>query len=286
MERSAQVTMSRPALRFIAKAILLPAFVVSVLFLARYATPDAATKGFSVATWNVSHDNTNLAEMAAMIRKMDADLVCLQEPTAAAERMIRNELNRTYAYVHFSSGGQYADGFGMLSKFPFTRTNFLAAKHGLFGAWIAAVNVGGRNVQIANLHLCPPDTRRLQSLLGAPKMFEESDALHLREIEPVWRSLAIGTTTIVLGDFNDFASSSVARFLSSRGLIDGFGSTTKTPDAHGTWSCRLGERELSFRIDHIYHSPELQTVESRILNGGGADHRPVISRLVWRSEHQ
>ncbi|HKS38199.1 MAG TPA: endonuclease/exonuclease/phosphatase family protein, partial [Verrucomicrobiae bacterium] len=245
MERNEQVTMPRPALRFIAKVVLLLVFVVSVLFLAQYATSDAATKGFSVATWNVSHDNTNLAEIAALIRKMDADLICLQEPTPDAERMIRSELNRIYAHMHFGSGGQYADGFGVLSKFPFTRTNFLAAKHGLFGAWIAEVTVGGRNVQIANLHLCPPDTRRLESLLGAAKMFEESDSLHLREVEPVWKSLASGTPTIVLGDFNDFASSSVGRFLSDRGLIDSFGSTTTTPDARGTWSCRLGERELS-----------------------------------------
>ena len=48
-------------------------------------------------------------------------------------------------------GPDLAEGFGFLSKRPLRDLKFLAPEHGIFGAWIATVDLGGRAVQEVTL---------------------------------------------------------------------------------------------------------------------------------------
>ncbi len=70
-------------------------------------------------------------------------------------------------------------------------------------------------------------------------------------------------------------------FLDEKGLVDSFAAVTKSPDGYPSWHWPVGPIEISARIDHLFRTRHLSTLESRILDGNGSDHRLVVSRLKW-----
>ena len=51
---------------------------------------------FTVATYNINYGNVDLKKIARIIRKADADLVCLQETNRQSEKHLRRALRRKY----------------------------------------------------------------------------------------------------------------------------------------------------------------------------------------------
>lgn len=71
------------------------------------------------------------------------------------------------------------------------------------------------------------------------------------------------------------------RRLAERGFSDSFATVTKRPDDCPTWSGAYGAMPLSARIDYIFHTPDMRTTASRIVNGEGSEHSLVVSTLAW-----
>ncbi|MCR4415178.1 MAG: hypothetical protein NUV77_22380, partial [Thermoguttaceae bacterium] len=68
-----------------------------------------------------------------------------------------------------------------------------------------------------------------------------------------------------------------------KGFIDSFASVTEEPDEHPTWRWPVGRGELTLRLDYIFHTRELKTVESKVLASRASDHSMVFSRLRWEA---
>ena len=252
---------------------------------ARAAQPPASgEQTFSVATYNVNWGNVDLRKTAAVIRKAAADVLLLQETNAQSESYLRGQLRGTYRYILFRGDrGQYgAERFGILSKSPVTNLRFLRPKHGLFGAWIGETVVAGRKLQVANVHLEPAMLSREMGLTGALAALSEMEKTHAQEIEYVYENLTPEVPTLVAGDFNSLAKFAAPKFLVEKGFVDSFASVTEQPDSHRTWRWPLGRTELSARIDYLFHTRHLRTVESRTLEADSSDHLLVLSRLQWQ----
>lgn len=271
----------RPGCRVCRSGALLAVLLLSVA-AALAAEP---AHEFTVATYNVLFQNRDLPALAATLRGTGADLVALQETTPAAEQFLRRELGALYPHMVFRNGTKGSDGLGFLSKVPLERFSYIEPLAGWRGTWIAEVCVGQTNVQVANVHLATPQVNAMRSLATIMSGFQEAETLHAREIARIYERLSPGLTnqpTLVLGDFNSFSFFTAPAFLASHGFVDSFASVTTNADQHGTWEVRRGDTRWQFRLDYIFHTPDLATVESRILSSAASDHQPVVSRLRRR----
>lgn len=258
-------------------------FVLGMMTLATGLLAAEAGREFTIATFNVDFANTNYLEVAEIIRKAKADIVCLQETTLASAKALRDTLGREYPVMK-SHGGRGQDGFGLLSKLPVTKSEFVEPRHGLFGTLVAQFPLGKTNVQLAIVHLFPPDARYMDSLPGITQMFREADGIQRLEIGRVWDHLSTNMPALVLGDFNSFSFLGACQLLKNHGFTDSFAAVTDKPDSHGTWRCECRGNVWRFRIDYLWHSPQFQTLESRIIESESSDHHLLVSRLALRED--
>jgi vancomycin resistance protein VanJ len=246
---------------------------------ARGAAP--AKEVFKVATFNINWGNPDLPEIARRIAAADADVVAVQEMNDQSDRYLRRQLGKTYPHFHYRGPeGRYAaGGFGFLSKHPLTDLKYLPPKAGLFGVWTCEVQVAGRPVQLVNVHLTPFMLPEEGGALAAWRLFGKVEDIHAEEIKQVGSVLAKDEATIVLGDFNSPSTFAAPQYLVKRGLTDSFAAVTKNADEHPTWHWPWGKTELKFRLDYIFHTDGIKTLESRIVKTGASDHNLVVSKL-------
>ncbi len=241
----------------------------------------SAAARFTVAAFNMNWGNVDLADTVAVIRRSKADLVCMQETNPVSERAIRRGLAREFPHMHFTGNVRYSSGFAMLSKSPITNVTWLAPKHGYFGTLLADVELAGRKVRVASLHLEPVVPRNGEGLGRLVGVFLKTAALHLKEIARIHAALPEERPVILVGDFNSASFGAAPRFLKERGFVDSFASVTKDADRHVTWHWNHDGTDWRFRIDYVFHVEQMRTVESRILDAPSSDHKMVVSVLEW-----
>ena len=240
---------------------------------------EPAVGEFTVATYNVLHENRDVTNLVATIRQLHADLVALQETNPQSEKFLRRELATEFSHMAFRGGEKASDGFGFLAKTPLRHLQFLDPLPGWRGCWITEVTLGGTNVQVASVHLATPRSPPLRSLAGLMTAAETVESLHAQEIVRIHQRLTRQGPVIVLGDFNSLSFFSAPRFLVERGFVDSLASVTTNAEEHGTWPYLPREPGLRFRIDFIFHTPNLRTLECHVLPSWASDHAPVVSRL-------
>ena len=108
-----------------------------------------------------------------------------------------------------------------------------------------------------------------------------SEGLHLKEIRRIAAELPEDAPAIVAGDLNSASFGSAARFVKGRGFVDSFAAVTQNPDANITWHWNYAGTDFRFRIDYVFHSTGMRTLESRIVDAPSSDHALVVSRLGW-----
>jgi len=239
---------------------------------------------FSVATFNINWGNRRPQDTVDVIRRCGADLVLLQEVGPELETYLAKNMADLYADIRFRGDRSkyYAGGFGVLSSSPITAERFIPSRHGIFGYWVLKLTLDDRAIQVANVHLQPIMFDGTEGTLGAFGRLMEMEDVHLREIEQIYKSLSSRHPTLVAGDFNSFSSGAAVKYLTKRKMTDSFASVTNQPDLHPTWRWPLGQTEVKLRIDYLFHTQQLETLSSRIVESDVSDHSPVVSRLCWK----
>lgn len=228
----------------------------------------------AIATYNINWGNPNLPQLVKTLRAADADVVCLQETTAASERFLQHYLAERYPHIEFHGhdGKFAAERFGFLSKLPLDKLAYYPPKHGLFGFYCAIVKSGETTIRIVNVHLDPWRIPRNANVGDAFASFSNFDRTHDAEAERILDTLDGDLPTIVAGDFNSLAKQSAAARLKKAGFTDSFASVTENPEQHPTWHWRVRGVELRLRIDFIFHKGGFTTRESKIFPGEASDH--------------
>ena len=239
-----------------------------------------------VATYNINFGNTDLSLVADAILESQADIVALQEVSPRAEAFLRERLASEYPYMTFEGPPDVslAARFGFVSKRRIVRSRYVEPEHGIFGAQIAELEIGGRTVQLANVHLHPLDPTLRRNPADLIRAALAAEGTHRAEIERLYASLEPDIPAIILGDFNSLSFFKAPAFLRDKGLVDSFAAVHAEADAHPTWQWPTRGGTIHARIDYIFHDAALRTLESRVILDSSSDHFLLVSRLAFADQ--
>lgn len=254
------------------RSLLWAAFLI---FCGCHAAPKkaAVTPLLRTLTYNVNVES-DPKRVAEVIRRANADVVCLQETDDMAEAL-RTMLANEYPHFEFGEAASVAGG-GMvvLSRLPL-EGRWIPSPTDWFGALLVICETPSGKVQFLNVHLRPPVKGHARSRLlrfFSGYFFTRADRLN--EIRYFHAFCDPNLPLIVAGDFNDTDSSRALRWLASKGLKDSLPAFDRSTP---TWKWHFGPVHLRRRLDHIVASPSLKCVEASVLRNGPSDHFPVVA---------
>ncbi len=229
-----------------------------------------------IGSYNVLAGTRDPKGTAAVIRKMGADLVALQEVAPEGAKLLDVELQRDFRHRYFSNG------HGILSRFPIRNPRFERSERGINGFLFAEIDEPRGRVQIASLHLDPLRLWTTKDRLALPlQLLWKQAGIHRGELAQIERNLRPGPPTILMGDFNS-ADDTIPKALRQRGFTDSFAAVTPEADDTSTLHFRTLGMQFGRRIDYIFHDAAFTTVRSRVLPGHPSDHDAVVSVLAWK----
>jgi endonuclease/exonuclease/phosphatase (EEP) superfamily protein YafD len=223
--------------------------------------PAAACAGpsLTVVTANVRYRNEDRRRFLEWLEAQDADLVVVQEVTAAWAA----ELARLDDYPHQSVlVREDPYGIAVLSRWPLESTQPVDLAGDGLPSLVGRVEVAGQHLLLVGLHthwpVLPGLARaRDESLRAAAQLVQAQDR-----------------PAIVLGDLNLTPySPAFPRFEDAAGVRDVMDGRRWRP----TW--QAGFWPLALRIDHVLASSGICVERAEVGPSIGSDHRPVIARL-------
>ncbi len=230
-------------------------------------------------TYNIYVANPTISEVVRLVREVDADVVCLQETILQSQSELRRELSGKYPHMAFHIG-KVGNGPGVLSKQPFRRSRYVSSAHGFNGYWIGEFSLGGRSVQIVNVHLHPTTVvnRGLRALWRGWRSSEATRGLEVQQLVPL---LAPQLPTIMLGDFNSLPGTATYERVIGYGFVDCFSEGHAPSGATPTFNGNIRGIPLPVRVDYVFRRGELRAIQSRVLSEGSSDHYPVVTTFGW-----
>lgn len=266
------------------RSLTVVAAVPLVIFLAVYGhlylprwpvrTADSA---FTVLTYNVLYTNKDVDAVAVEIEKHAPDFFGLRELESPLVEALKSRFAERYPYHRVEPNS------GFWSRYPILSYEAFHLVEGE-GTWAQqfVLDVDGREVNVLSVHPRSPPVygRPLSEVLAVlPSEFPNRDRdadlggllLRLEEIDG---------PLVVIGDFNATDQQSfyapLARRLRDAHRESGWGMGF-------TFSRRPDVGLALWRIDHVFYTPDLVALSTRVGNYGGSDHRPVIARLAFRA---
>jgi vancomycin resistance protein VanJ len=235
------------------------------------AAAPAGTASLTVLTYNLGNGLAEPARLATMLRQSDADIVALQEVTAATAAALAAELADRYPHQAVSGAG--IPGKAVLSRYPIVTAAPLELAPGRPDLR-AEIDLDGRPLTVIVAHPAPPR-------LHAGSIAITDATRHQREQVT---ALATGSgPALLLGDLNLTDRHATYQRLTVAGLTDAFASAGAGPGF--TFPARLGLVPALpvMRIDYIWHTGHFTTQAAWVGPDAGSDHLPVLARLTWRT---
>lgn len=216
-------------------------------------THDPAQPIYRLLQINLRYDNPEPNRVLSLIGQVRPDVVTLDEVSPMwAEKLTL--LKAAYPYQVICNPRRF--GSAILSRRPFVDDGKQPCVGG-YALASATVDLGGRHVQIASLHLLWP-----WPFGQSPQIERLAPALS-----------ALGATAILAGDFNATTWSAAVRRVAQAGdlkLVEGVGATWID------YAFPRAMRWAGLPIDHVMTKGDVEPVSARILDEAGSDHWPVL----------
>jgi endonuclease/exonuclease/phosphatase (EEP) superfamily protein YafD len=226
-------------------------------------------------THNVLYQNEDVDALVASIKKHEPDFFGLRELAGPVAESLEPRLGKAYPYHRIERG------CGLWSRFPILAyERFQLVDVGGAGAQYLLLGIEGREVTVLSVHPRSPPAYRF-SLAELPvrlptALADEGRDADLRGL--LERLEGIEGPLVVIGDFNATDQHVLYGQLSRR-----------LRDAHRESGWGLGFTysrwpevgQALWRIDYVFHSPELVALSTRTGDYAGSDHRPVVVRLAF-----
>lgn len=227
-----------------------------------------------------------------------ADIYAFQEyyrsdrnPEFHTKQLLQQQLGTRHVHeaVVRDENGRNHFGVALFSRFPFVRTGEVDLISDRINRCIFAdVEVGADTVRVYAAHLASIRFQtedydfisgRNENLWGGGKRLTsrlidafERRAMQVRVIRSHMRESPY--PVVICGDFNDTPASYAYREM-EQDLLDGF-----MEGGSGLGRTYIGTFP-SFRIDYVWHSPELTCTTMEVLPQAFSDHRAVVAELGW-----
>ena len=228
---------------------------------------------FTVMTYNVLYRNSDAGGVAAAIKAQDPDFVGLHELEPPMAQALESRLAGRYPYHRV---GHWC---GFFSRYPILQYEAFRLGYGEgLGAQQFVLDIDGRPVNVLSVHPRSPPLRGFHPFglpLGVPTGFaHQGRDADMRDL--LARLESVDGPLVLIGDFNLTDQQSLYRPL-----------TRRLRDAHQESGWGMGFTFTRFpslglpmwRIDYVFHSPDLVAFSTAVGDYGGSDHRPVIARL-------
>jgi vancomycin resistance protein VanJ len=224
---------------------------------------------FTVMTYNVGNGLAPPLLLARALRESTADIIGLEEVTAAQAEAIRQNLSDMYPHQILYGVG--IPGKGILSRYPivdFTQLELHPARPDLRGF----IDMEGHELQIIVAHPPPPRIHRT----GIHPTTEAR-----QQFELLLQASVSGEPTILLGDFNMGDRQAQYATLKAAALSDAFHEAGVGPGA--TFPRRRGRVRLvpMVRIDYIWYTEHVRATRAWVGKDAGSDHLPVLAEMEW-----
>lgn len=197
-----------------------------------------------------------LFDIIEFLKHSDADIICLQEVNESAKvgfqvSSLKEELGMN---AHFGANVvNLNNNYGLVTytKYKIISQNhvYLSSENEQRGLLHTVVDIRGKKVNIINVHLSTN---------------KEENKIQQKELQNFVKKLG-DETYIIAGDFNSSEVSVVGN------SID----VAKSLDKSNTLTFSLGIE----RIDYIFVSPDIKTIDYKVLIKKMSDHYPVIAKL-------
>jgi len=268
-----RLTVSRPSRGVL--VALVPLFIAAYSGR-RDSSQDAgvATDTLRVLAYNIHHgagmdELLDLERIAALIRRVDPDLVALQEVDSVTSRTDSVDqavelgrltgLEPVFGRFMPYRGGAY--GMALLSRWPIVESSNLRLPEGeeprtALSALVASPKTG-RRVRFVGIHFYRTEEERL------------AQAIRLEDL------LGDDVPTVLAGDFNSTPGSAVLAHLAQSWVI------IEKGDDHLTFPSYAPEREIDFVL--LRPGDRFEVIGQRLITEPVAsDHRPLVVDLVVR----
>ena len=228
-------------------------------------------------TYNVLYRNSDADQVAAAIEAHAPDFFGVRELEPPMAQALESRFAGRYPYYRLEPG------CGFFSRYPILRYEAFRLAQGE-GGWAqqCTLEIDGYQVTVLSVHPRSPPLLGFHPFglpLGIPTGFanqgRDADVCDLLS-----RLEQVDGPLVVIGDFNltDQQSlyTSLTRHLRDAHRESGWGmgfTFTRFP--------RIGLP--TWRIDYVFHSPDLVALHTAVGGYGGSDHRPVIARLAFRA---
>lgn len=232
----------------------------------------------NVATMNVGNGMAPDDRLINAIREINPDIVALEELNRRQARVLEEALRDTWPHQFTFSDGY--EGRGVFSIYPFRRKQELSIATGRPDA-LVELEIEDNVVTVLVGHPRPPKLRG--------RTLEIPFASH-RQILRLADLALQSAPAILLGDFNMRPDNTIYARLRERGLVDAFVESGEGPER--TFPVRVvrskpfAGRQVRvktpplFRLDYVWHTPDIRSVATWVGGDTGSDHLPVISRLA------
>jgi endonuclease/exonuclease/phosphatase (EEP) superfamily protein YafD len=249
-------------------AVIAVVAVLNAAHFARDLVPRALppTRGseLRLMSFNVLGTNPDVDGIVRAVAAADPDVLVVLELTSPVDAALRARLP-ALAPAALSIR---TDNFGIG---VYTRLTVRGARVHHFGndptpAVVASMALDDAPLTVIAVHPTPP--------VGDWALRRRNAVL----LEAAQYATSIGTDAIVAGDFNATPWTPVFPAMLAKGLADsraGFGLQRSWPDY--SWILRVP-------IDHVLTTSGLVTLDRRIGEAEGSDHRPVVVRLTRRAD--
>ena len=228
-----------------------------------------ADESVRVVSWNVRKCECGVETIIAELRRLDADIACLQEiieqQDGARESNQAKRIGEALSMHVYSRGAPLRDGrvqcMAILSRVPLRQMAVLDAGTGRNYAVTAVVNWQGRPVRLVSVHLSGTYRVNWRHIVqtGRKRAREGRDLVsRLRG----WSNLVI-----VAGDFNTTPGTP---------FYDSIASELLAAPEEATYPAL----KPFLALDHVFYSATLELRHAEADASVASDHRPIIAELA------
>lgn len=270
---------------------------------ARYLIPRSRGSGgaetLTIMSYNVLAANSDARRVLDEVRRVNPDVLLLQEYTQAWSGLLREQLATEYPHI-IEEVRDDATGQATYSKRPFIGVP-RTYPPGSGWTWpqirVSIAHDGGI-VHITNLHLAPPARAGavIEQWQQATTLSQWTTRLEQEwaegggagEEQPVAsgpgsaqdKSVRTRQAMVLMGDFNFVPAAACTSHLRRAGLVDAHLSSGRGRGA--TWPDVTWLRYApGVRIDQSWHTPGIRSTFSAVGESTGSDHLPIYVIYSW-----